>query len=347
MGPRNAGLRSHRPEETFMSAISRRHFIGSAAAASAIPLIGSSAHAQQTDWPNRQIKIIAGYPAGGQTDLFSRTYGEYIRSETGQNVVVENKAGASGSVAAVEAKRSAPDGYTLMFTITTTMIMNRVLIKDIPYDAEKDFVLVSIMPAGSLPFVVGEKTGAKTLAEFVAYAKKAEKINIGTYGAGSYAHMAIVEMNKLYGLKMEAVHYRGEAPMWTDLAGGFIDGAHGSYGAALPVLQSGRGRAVAVSRKRMSVLPDVPTFTEQGLTPRLFQLTGFQCCVVPAGTPPEIIQKLSKLLVAGGKTEKIQQLMKSFGVDDTAMTFEATQKLYKDEAPVWLEAVSGLGLTPS
>ena len=207
---------------------------------------------------NRPIKIIAGYPAGGQTDLFARTYGEYIRSETGQNVVVENKAGASGSVAAVEAKRAAPDGYTLMFTISTTMIMNRVLIKDIPYDAEKDFVLVSIMPAGSLPFVAGEKTGAKTLAEFVAYAKKAEKVNIGTYGAGSYAHMAIVEMNKLYGLKMEAVHYRGEAPMWTDLAGGFIDGAHGSYGAALPVLQSGRGRAVAVSRKRMSVLPDVP-----------------------------------------------------------------------------------------
>ena len=179
--------------------------------------------------PTGQIKIIAGYPAGGQTDLFARTYGEYIRGETGQNVVVENKAGASGSVAAVEAKRAAPDGYTLMFTISTTMIMNRVLIKDIPYDAEKDFVLVSIMPAGSLPFVVGEKTGAKTLAEFVAYAKKAEKVNIGTYGAGSYAHMAIVEMNKLYGLKMEAVHYRGEAPMWTDLAGGFIDGAHGSY----------------------------------------------------------------------------------------------------------------------
>ncbi|MGH6645002.1 MAG: Bug family tripartite tricarboxylate transporter substrate binding protein, partial [Bradyrhizobium sp.] len=115
-----------------MSAISRRHFIGTAAAASAIPLIGTSAHAQ-TDWPTRPIKIIAGYPAGGQTDLFARTYGEYIRATTGQNVVVENKAGASGSVAAVEAKRATPDGYTLMFTISTTMIMNRVLIKDIPY----------------------------------------------------------------------------------------------------------------------------------------------------------------------------------------------------------------------
>ncbi len=330
-----------------MSAISRRHFIGSAAAASAIPLIGPPAQAQQTDWPNRSIRIIAGYPAGGQTDLFARTYGEYIRGETGQSVTVENKAGASGSVAAAEARRAAPDGYTLMFTITTTMIMNRLLIKDIPYDADKDFVIVSIMPAGSLPFVVGEKTGAKTFDEFIAYARKAEKVNIGTYGAGSYAHMAIVEMNKAYGLKMEAVHYRGEAPMWTDLAGGFIDGAHGSYGAALSVLQSGRGTAVAVSRKRMSTLPDVPSFAELGAKPRLFRLTGFQCCAVPTGTPPEIIQKLSKLLVAGGKSEKIQQLMKSFGVDDTAMTFEETQKLFKEEAPVWLESVASLGLVPS
>src|SRR6185503_13554959 len=329
-----------------MSAISRRRFIGSAAAASAMPLIGSPAHAQ-TDWPTKSIKIIAGYPAGGQTDLFARTYGEYIRSETGQNVTVENKAGASGSVAAAEAKRATPDGYTLMFTISTTMIMNRVLIKDIPYDTDKDFTIVSIMPAGSLPFVAAEKTGAKTLEEFVAYAKKAEKVNIGTYGAGSYAHMAVAEMNKQYGLRMEAVHYRGEAPMWTDLAGGFIDGAHGSYSAALSVLQSGRGHAVAVSRKRMSTLPDVPSFKEQGATSRIFQLTGFQCCAVPTGTPAAVIEKLSKLLVAGGKTEKVRQLMKSFGVDDTAMTFEETQKLYKEESPVWLEAVTSLGIAPS
>src|SRR5690349_18729991 len=155
-----------------MSGISRRHFIGSAAAASAIPLIGSSAHAQQTDWPHRSIRIIAGYPAGGQTDLFSRTYGDYIRAETGQSVTVDNNAGASGLVAAAGARRAAPDGYTLMFTITTTMIMNRVLMKDIPYDPEKDFIMVSIMPAGSLPFVVGEKTGAKTFDEFIAYARK-------------------------------------------------------------------------------------------------------------------------------------------------------------------------------
>lgn len=154
-------------------------------------------------------------------------------------------------------------------------------------------------------------------------------------------------MNKQYGLKMEAVHYRGEAPMWTDLAGGFIDGAHGSYSAALSVLQSKRGHPVAVSRKRMSVLPDVPSFKEQGTTSPIFTLTGFQCCAVPAGTPPEIIRKLSSLLVAGGKSDKVQQVMRSFGVDDTAMTFEETQKLYKDEPPIWLEAVTSLGIAPS
>ena len=329
-----------------MSAISRRHFIGTAAAASAIPLIGSSAHAQ-ADWPTKPIKIIAGYPAGGQTDLFARTYGEYIRSETGQNVTVENKAGASGSVAAVGSQaRHARRLHADVHDLDDDDHEPR-LIKDIPYDADKDFVLVSIMPAGSLPFVAAEKTGAKTLAEFVAYAKKAEKVNIGTYGAGSYAHMAVAEMNKQYGLKMEAVHYRGEAPMWTDLAGGFIDGAHGSYSAALSVLQSGRGRAVAVSRKRMSTLPTFPLLRSRARHRRIFKLTGFQCCAVPMGTPAAVIQKLSKLLVAGGKNEKVLQLMKSFGVDDTAMTFEETQKLYKEESPIWLEAVTSLGLAPS
>ena len=329
-----------------MSTISRRHFIASTAAASALPLIGSGAHAQ-TDWPNKQIKIISGYPAGGQTDLFARAYGEYIRGATGASVVVENKAGASGSVAAVEFKRAAPDGYTLMFTISTTLIMNRLLIKDIAYDTDKDFIIVSIMPSGSLPFVVAEKTGAKTLDEFVAYARRTEKVSVGTYGAGSYAHMAINEMNKQYGTKVEAIHYRGEAPMWTDVAGGFIDGAHGSYGAALSVLQSGRGRAVAVSRKRMPTLPDVPSFIEQGAKSPIFGLTGFQSCSVPIGTPREIVLKLSSLLVEGGKSEKVQQVLKAYGVDEAAMTFEATQKLYKEEAPIWLEAVASLGLTPS
>ena len=130
----------------------RRNFLATGAAAATLPLIGTQASAQ-AGWPNKPIKIISGYPAGGQTDLFARTYGDVISKKIGQPIVVENKAGAGGTVAALEVKRAAPDGYTWQFTISTTLIMNRVLMKEVPYDTEKDFILISIMPSGSLPLV--------------------------------------------------------------------------------------------------------------------------------------------------------------------------------------------------
>jgi tripartite-type tricarboxylate transporter receptor subunit TctC len=326
--------------------VTRRHFIATGAAAAALPLVGARAEAQ-AGWPNKPIKIIAGYPAGGQTDLFARTYGDVISKKIGQPIIVENKAGAGGTVAALEVKRAPADGYTWQFTISTTLIMNRALMKEVPYDTEKDFILISIMPSGSLPLVAANKTGAKNLKEFVDYCKKTDKVSVGTYAAGSYAHMAVAELNKQYGLKIEPVHYRGEAPMWADLAGQTLDGAIGSYGAAQAVLQGGRGQAVAVSRRRNPLLPDVPTFLEQGAVSKCFQLTGFQSCSVPAGTPPEVVKKISELLVEAGKSDKVQEMMKTFGVDEAAMTLEATQKLYDEEKPIWLDLVKSLGLEPT
>jgi tripartite-type tricarboxylate transporter receptor subunit TctC len=326
--------------------VTRRHFIATGAAAAALPLVGSQAEAQAA-WPNKPIKIIAGYPAGGQTDLFARTYGDVISKKIGQPIIVENKAGAGGTVAALEVKRAPADGYTWQFTISTTLIMNRALMKEVPYDTEKDFILISIMPSGSLPLVAANKTGAKNLKEFVDYCKKTDKVSVGTYAAGSYAHMAVAELNKQYGLKIEPVHYRGEAPMWADLAGQTLDGAIGSYGAAQAVLQGGRGQAVAVSRRRNPLLPDVGTFLEQGAVSKCFQLTGFQSCSVPAGTPPEVVKKISELLVEAGKSDKVQEMMKTFGVDEPAMTLEATQKLYDEEKPIWLDLVKSLGLEPT
>src|SRR5262249_54779663 len=157
----------------------RRRFLATGAAMAAFPGAGTQVSAQGA-WPNRPIKAIVGYPAGGQTDLFARNYGDYLAKQLRQPVLVENKAGAGGTIAAVEVKRAAPDGHTLMFTISTTMIANRMLMKNVAYDADKDFVLISIMPAGSLPLVASEKTGAKNLSEFVEYAKKAQKVSVGT-----------------------------------------------------------------------------------------------------------------------------------------------------------------------
>ncbi len=171
-------------------------------------------------------------------------------------------------------------------------------------------------------------------------------MSFGTYAAGSYAHMAVAELNKQYGLRIEPVHYRGEAPMWADVANQTIDGGTGTYGAALAVLQSGRGVPIAVSRKRMSVLPDVPTLMEQGATSPAFRLTAFQCCVAPKNTPPEIVRRLSQVLVEAGKGQRVQDMMRLYGVDDAAMTLEESQKLYDEEAPIGLELVRSLGLDP-
>lgn len=325
--------------------ISRRDLLATGLTAAALPLIGTKASAQ-TSWPTKPIRIIAGFAAGGQTDLFARTYGDQIAKATGQTVIVDNKAGGNGVIAAMELKRSAPDGYTMMFTNSTPVIMNRVLLKDIPYDTDKDFTIVSMMPTGSVTLVAAAKTGATNLKEFIEYAKKNDKVSIGTYAAGSFAHIAITELNKQYGLKMEAVHYRGEAPMFADLAGGSLDAGVGSYGAGLAVTQSGRGKVIAVARSRMSVLPEVGTYMEQGANSRAFQLLTFQCCAVPIGTPRDVVSKIADLLVAAGKSDKIKEMNKTFGIDEGAMTFDATQKVYKDETPVWLDLVSSLGLKP-
>jgi len=134
--------------------------------------------------------------------------------------------------------------------------------------------------------------------------------------------------------------------MWIDVGGGITDAGTGSYGASLPLIQSAKARPLAVARKRLRLLPEVPTFQEQGVQSRAFQLTGFQSCVAHIGTPMPIVRRMSELLVAGGQSPKLQQLLGNTGVDEFAMDYDATQKLYQDEAPVWLDLVKNLNLTP-
>lgn len=324
--------------------LGRRQFValgGGAVASLALPSL-----ADANAWPTKPVKILAGSAAGGQTDQFSRIYGEYISREVGQPFVVENKSGAGGAIAAVELKRSEPDGHTLMIANTTAYMLNPVLIKDVRYDVAKDFTIISMMPTGSLVVMASAKSGAKTLQEFIDYARKTEKVNVGTYAAGSYAHIVISELNKQFGLKMEAVHYRGEAPMWSDLAGQSLDAGIGSYGAASPLIHAEKARAIAVSRRRMSTLPDVGTLQEQGATSRAHTLLTFQACAVPANTPGSVAARLSELFVAAGKSDRIREVLKSQGVDEGAMSMDTSQAIYREEAPIWAELALGLGLQP-
>jgi len=323
--------------------ITRRGFITTGAAT--IAFCHPDSGWTQT-WPSKPIKIVCAYPAGGLTDSFARIYGEYLSQKLGQPVIVENKAGASGSIAAGAVKQSPPDGYTLLVAVTAVLAQNRVLFKSLPYDPDRDFVLISSMSAGHLPFVAGKATNVTSLKEFVEYARK-NQTNVGTWGPGSYAHIVVAELNKRYGLQIKAVHYRGESPMWQDFATGVLQAAMGSYANAVNALEFGAGKAIAVQTTvRNRKLLDVPTFIEQGLDSKVFALAGYIFLAGPSDMPREIVERLSDLMVEAGKTDRIQKLLDKYGIDESAQGHIAFKKMYDEETPIWVDAVKALGLAP-
>ncbi len=324
---------------------SRRHIIAAGAAAATLPLLSRGASAQGA-WPSRQIRMICSYPAGGQTDLLARAFGEFIARQVGQTVVIENKAGASGSIGAAEVARAAPDGHTILCSISTTYVMNRAMMKNPGYDMDKDLTLVSVIPGGGLLLVASPKLGVKTLAEFVAYARSSGKVNFGTYSAGSAPHMTVNELNKQYGLSIEPIHYRGEAPMWTGLAEGTLDVAMGSYTAAQTVLQSSRGVVFAVHAKKVGTIPEIATLPEQGATSKFFTVSGFSGWALPKATPQPIVDRLSELCVAANGDPKVKEVLNTF-VLEPAIGFKDSNALYQRELPVWMEAAQSLGLPPA
>ena len=328
-----------------LAKFSRRHFIAAGTAAAAMPF-GLRRASAQAAWPSRQIRMICSYPAGGQTDLLARAFGEFISLQLGQTVIIENKAGASGSIGAAEVARAEPDGHTILCSISTTYIMNRVMMKNPGYDMDKDLTLVSVIPGAGLLMIASPKSGVKTLDEFVAFARKSGKVNFGTYSAGSAPHMTINELNTQYGLNIEPVHYRGEAPMWTGLMEGTLDVAMGSYTAAQPVLQSNRGILFAVHSKKVDAIPDVKTLPEQGATSKFFTVSGFSGWALPKATPQPIVDRLAELCVTANSDPKVKEVLSTF-VLEPALGFKEANALYQRELPVWIERGQALGLPPA
>ena len=324
--------------------INRRHFIAAGTAAAATPFLSRGASAQAA-WPSRNIRMVCSYPAGGQTDLLARAFGDFITRQVGKTVVNENKAGASGSIGAADVARAEPDGHTILCSISTTYVMNRVMMKNPGYDMDKDLTLVSVIPGAGLLLIASLASGVKSLDDFVAFARKKGQVNFGTYSAGSSPHMTINELNKQYGLKIEPVHYRGEAPMWTGLMDGTLDVAMGSYTAAQSVLQSNNGILFAVHSKKVDAIPDIKTLPEQGATSKFFTISGFSGWAVPKATPQPIVDRLSELFVAANNDPKVKEVLRTFALDP-AIGFKESNALYQRELPTWIETAQGLGLEP-
>ena len=324
----------------------RRGIIAAGAGMLATPALFTSARGQTAaTFPNKPIKIIVPYPAGGQTDGIARSFGDFLGRKLGTTVIVENKGGAGGAIGAVEVKRAAPDGYTILCTISSSLIQNRVTVKDLPYDPEKDFTYLAMTTSTGGPVVAAEKTGAKNLAEFVAYAKKVDKVNWGAYGPGSTPHVLIETMAKQYGFKVEVVQYRGEAAMWADVAAQQLDGGSGSPAASAGVIASGKGRAIAITGDRLPSLPDVPTMQEQGAVGGFYDTRAFAAFAVPSATPPDIVKKLADALFEAGTDPKVQQLMANYLIKGP-LNFEQTNAVFKRDTEVMLKVLKEIGLKP-
>ena len=321
----------------------RRGLIVAGAGALAAPALFTTAARAQGTFPSKPIRIVVPYPAGGQTDGIARVYGEYLGRKLGTSVVVENKGGAGGTIGVAEVKRAPPDGYTILCTISSSLIQNRVTVKDLPYDPEKDFTYLAMTTSLGGPVVAAEKTGATNLKQFVDYAKKVDKLNFGAYGPGSTPQMLIETMAKQYGFKVEVVQYRGEAAMFADVASQQLDGAAGSPAGASPVIASGKGRAIAMMGDRLAAYPGVETMVEQGAVGGFYETRAFAVFAVPAATPKDIAKKLSDTLFEAGSDEKVKALMEKYLIVGP-LNFEATNKVFKRDSDIMLKVMKEIGI---
>ncbi|MFM8609475.1 MAG: Bug family tripartite tricarboxylate transporter substrate binding protein [Burkholderiaceae bacterium] len=330
----------------------RRRFLiqaaGTAAAIAAPSLAGSAwaqsgAQAGAGKWPAKPIRIVVAFPPGGLTDAYARMYAEHLTAQLGVPAVVDNRPGAGAIIGIDAVAKSPPDGYTLLMTTSGTVWQNRVLYTKLPYNLDRDLVPIANFPSGPLVVGVNEKVPARNFREFIDYAK-ANPCAMGTYAPGSYPHMVADQANRNEGMKIQSVHYRGEAPMWVDVASGQTQIAIGSYQAFATVQQRGV-RAIGVTGVyRSPRLPDVPTLVQQGVPGPLVTLEGGLPLMAPAGTPEAVLQALSRVVVKGADTERAAKLRETFAIPNKPVGLAETRREWERVVPIWIKVAVDLGI---
>jgi tripartite-type tricarboxylate transporter receptor subunit TctC len=320
----------------------RRRFVtGSLALASTLawpPVI-----AQTAKFPSKQIRIIVPFPPGGLTDAYARLFGEQLTQQLGASVLVENKTGA-GAVIGIDAVAKAPaDGYTLLVTTSGTVMANRVLYTKLPYNLDKDLVPIAIFPSGPLVVGVAPNVPARNLKEFIDWAK-GKDLSLGSYAPGSYPHMLADLFTRNYGLKIQVIQYRGEAPMWVDVASNQLQIAVGSYQAFNTVSTRGVKPIGVTGTYRSPRLPEVATLIEQGVTGTLVPLEGGLVLMAPAGTPEAVLQTLSAVVVKGAETAQAAKLRENFGIPNKPQNLALTRAEWDRAVPAWIKAAVDLGV---
>lgn len=323
--------------------LTRRVVLGAGVGVASASLFTRPTFAQS--WrPTKPIRMIVGDTAGGGTDTMCRIFVEFLTKRLEQTVIADNRSGANGVVAATELRNAAPDGYTLLYMVGSAWMTQKLLHKNLPYDPIKDFEPVAAQPVSGLPLIVHSALGIKTIEEFVDFARK-NPVNVGTYGAGSLAHVGVAALEREYKVPLTPVHYRGSSQMWADVASGTLHAGIASAGVGRTVIDMERGVALAIQgRNRVTKYPGTPTFLELGAKDPGLSLMSVTGIVVPKGVPDEVIETISTLAVEAGKDEATWQKFQAAGADQRAIGRAEFSQWVKEEGPLWSELTSALAL---
>lgn len=313
-----------------------RILLGAAAIAGSVAV----AHAAPSAYPDKPITIVVPYPPGGGTDVATRIVTQHLSERLGQPVVVENRAGAGGNIGAERVARADPDGYTLLAGAIVAHAVNMTLQKDIVrYDLEKDFAPITYMTLMPVTLVVNKTLGIGTYDEFLGYLKQHPKeVTFASAGIGTTQHVAGEYFKQLTGTDMIHVAYKGSAPAITDVISGQVAATFEVGPVAYPHVKSGKLTALMIASKaRSSELPDVPTAPEVGLND--FEVGTIYGLLAPAGTSPQIVNRLNEEMKVILAMPDVQQKLKELGAVTTYTTPEETAERIHQEVERWATVI--------
>jgi len=304
-----------------------------------VPLLWFSQQALAEAYPSRPIRIILPAAAGGVLDVGVRRLTDTLSRSLGQPVIVDNRPGANGFIGADAAAHSKPDGYTVFLAALNVLCVNPALFAKLPYDPVRDFAPVTLGTGGNPILLVSPRLPVKTLSEFIGYAKaRPGQVTYGSPSIGSSQHLTSKLLEQLTGVEMVHVPYKNQPQVMVDLIGGQIDMAIEFASVAVPHIKAGKVRALAiVGPKRKPAVPDIPTAAELGLP--AFDLAGWNGFLVPSGTPPEIIARLNKEIVAALRQPEFIAWIDSLGSETIPSTPEEFASHMRAETVRWAKIV--------
>ncbi len=294
-------------------------------------------------FPERPIRVIIGFPAGGPLDQHARLLSDRLQAVLGQPIIIDYKSGAGGTVGAQEVMKAAPDGYTLMLANTGVMVINPALYSKLPYNTVRDFTPIARTAMQPLALLVNAKLPVNSLKEFVDYTRaRPGQINYGSAGNGGISHLVPEMFKNATGLFMVHIPYRGSAPAFTDLMGGQVQFMAESIPQAASYHKQGKVKALAVtSRERSPALPEIPTVIESGI--KGFEVVGFYGFLAPAGLPKDVTARLSEAFRQVLASPEVRHLMVAQGADPAFLGSDDFGKFLAAEMPRWAEAVRQSG----